>query len=675
MVDVQHDDSDVESTESLPDLLPVTADPVVPEHVVGDPLVGSSSAKDVVSGGRGDLQAAGGSNGCQLETESFARLCAASHGTFERDTTVGKIEGRMPMDAFRMHQIGEQGVPITNWDPEPFIPFAKSNRSIPCSDELAEKEFGYPKMPDDMKQPSFFKEELGKMQDPRYNKNLGRSVQDQEFWNEAARVPWAKVLLRREAYWNARKEVWLSQYGRVEKMNKARAQVGDMLEDCTMDIKRLVAPMLKYKVVEHMLENAVGHAEEMGMSFQEYLQNPDVLTILQNARKRLDAGGEVEAQYIQDQFDVYAKKASEVLQDILENEEKERGRILMDMQGLKVALDFGTKCKKDGVLESQKGNWDEALVSWRQGDQVLRKFRAPDHRIEENEMIMELHSAVLKNLAQAAIKLGHWSEAIDAADRVLEMNDEDHKAWFRKACALEGLGRFSEARTCLEKVEDVAVGRPDRDRIEKDITQRRTKLEDVEARQKKDHERMIQQGLQQQIFSADRATAPPAFTLESHSEGCGGDTVSLPAAQLEDNYDANSIIQARMAFRGSSVQKVTRRKITRDGAWDLLDSLETAYQDPGFIAQVDKLIQDVHFDSKQFMLNLNKVSLPIQRPILEKWGFEASPQGVEEMMKAIQDHSHGPGSDAKLRTRWNEVQKQLYGSGELRMYDRMCGNS
>mmetsp|Transcript_49624 Transcript_49624/g.153456 ORF Transcript_49624/g.153456 Transcript_49624/m.153456 type:complete len:99 (+) Transcript_49624:1-297(+) len=80
-------------------------------------------------------------------------------------------------------------------------------------------------------------------------------------------------------------------------------------------------------------------------------------------------------------------------------------------------------------------------------------------------MILELHSAVLRNLAQAAIKLELWGEAIDAADRVLEMNSDDHKAWFRKACALEGLGNFTDARVCLDRIEEIAVGRPDRDRL------------------------------------------------------------------------------------------------------------------------------------------------------------------------------------------------------------------
>jgi len=239
----------------------------------------------------------------------------------------------------------------------------------------------------------------------------------------------------------------LEQYNTIMRHNRGREEVGELLEDCPMDIKRLVAPIAKYRIVESLLLSVNDEAKETGIPFVELMRRPDTMGELYSARQRLDEGGDAEAQFLQDQMDAMVKRANEAMEEEQKRKEKERGRILIDMQGLKMALDFGQKCKKDGLVEWQRGNWEEAIASWRQGDDTLRKFRAPRRSANENAMILELHSAVLRNLAQAAIKLELWGEAIDAADRVLEMNSDDHKAWFRKACALEGLGNFTDARS------------------------------------------------------------------------------------------------------------------------------------------------------------------------------------------------------------------------------------
>merc|ERR1712232_841858 len=104
-----------------------------------------------------------------------------------------------------------------------------------------------------------------------------------------------------------------------------------------------------------------------------------------------------------------------------------------------------------------------------------------------------------------------------------------------------------------------------------------------------------------------------------------------------------------------------RMRLTRDGAEDLLIELRRAYSETSFQKQIRKMAIDVRRDRVEFMKNMGKVCLPVQSPILVRWGFEPSAKGVREMQAAIQDHTVGENIDAALRTMADEVTQILYG--------------
>mmetsp|Transcript_145911 Transcript_145911/g.269079 ORF Transcript_145911/g.269079 Transcript_145911/m.269079 type:complete len:800 (+) Transcript_145911:87-2486(+) len=588
-----------------------------------------------------------------------------------------------------------------------------------CSDELAEGEYGYPKATEDEKDPDWWREEAVKiMTDPRHNPNLlVKDHKSQEFWDNANRFPWAKTILRKEQHWNNRRSQWSVQYQKVNEMNISRADVCELLEDCPMDMKRLVQPILKYKIVEALLWNFNNEAKEIGVSFRERIMSPENVEQVRAVRQRLDEGGEEEAKKMQDNFDAMIADAHAKLDKEKREKDKEAGRVIIDMEGLKVALDHGEKCKKDGVLEWGKGNSKEALLSWRQGDEALKRFRAPWKNVKENQMIIELHSALLKNIAQACLKLENWNEAIDAADRALEMNDEDHKAWFRKACALEGLGKFDEAEACLEHIEEIAVGRPDRDRIAKDTHARREKIQAEREKNERRQQHMLQSALQKGIFGSERKQALPPDGEKPKTEksqaaieappkpeelkfvekekaqrkvkrglkpGEFRPGEKPPAAIRREEAEAKwKEEQSRLGLPADQVGRANakpppsadRPRLTADATWDLLEALEEAYTDPWFRDRINKLIGDVRLNPELFMKHLQPVAMEARRPVLEKWGFEASPKGVQEMKLAIQDHLRGPNTNAKLRDRVYEVNKALYGAPELQMYERVHGQN
>lgn len=501
----------------------------------------------------------------------------------------------------------------------------------PCNEDLCEDELGYPKWPDEMKDPEYFKKELQRMrEDPRNNANRGRSMEDQEFWNEAARLPWAKVLLRKEQYWTERRNVWLQQYGKVVRGNRGRLRLGEELEECSVELRRLVAPVLHCRVVEQLLLTALEEADDLQLTLSDFLEDSPGRELLAElnatcCRLACDTREEQDRQatLMQEELDGRLREAQQAAQKELD--QATPARTIIDMEGLRVALEYGQKCRKDGLVEYQRGNFEEALHSWRQGDLGLRRFRAPMRCEDENTMLRELHGSVLRNLSQAALKLGRYGEALDAANRAialtggrglgqsagdalgcgLEASGEiDVKAWYRRHLALEGLGHVRESAACLQYIEEAATCRPDGERLRRDCQRRREKMRKQQRRRTAEEGRMVRRGLRSGVFAGDRP--------ESSEQALVPSETSPWSAGLAD--PAAACTEAAGGSRGSGDSK----HLTHEGATELLEDLRRAYTEPSFVRRVDKLSKDVRFDAREFAPQLARLSFEAQTPILKK---------------------------------------------------------
>jgi len=120
------------------------------------------------------------------------------------------------------------------------------------------------------------------------------------------------------------------------------------------------------------------------------------------------------------------------------------------------------------------------------------------------------------------------------------------------------------------------------------------------------------------------------------------------------------------ALEAPAASTCPRKRLTKDSAADLLEELRHVYEDTVFRKQVAKLARDVRWDKTEFVFHLRKVAMEVQRPILERWGFDASLQGVSEVELALQDHTRGaPGTatgfDGALKEKSDLVTRLLYG--------------
>lgn len=513
-------------------------------------------------------------------------------------------------------------------------------------------ELGYPKVPTEWNE-QYFSELMEKEKsDPRVNPNLLLSTNDADFWYNAARKPYAKAIQRSEKHWTQRRNVWLRQYDTVMMLNETREELTEQLEDCSMEVKRLVAPILQYKITEATMYNFLREARELNTTLSELLQSEEKVTMLRGLRKRIDTGGAADAERMMEEYDMRSRRLMFDKHRAKEMEKKER--VLSDCDTLVKCLNWGQKCKKDGMIEWANGNYEEALASWRQAEDALKKFKAPESDKNGNAIIAELHIAVLKNVAQAAIKCGYYTEALDAADDAIKIDDKDHKAWFRQACALEGLGRFEEAEEALSRIQELAVGLPDQRRIQKDAQAKRDKLQALADRNNATQKRGLEKALAKGIFGGDRERLPVASTPKKD-----------PEALLEVEAEK---LQAAVPHSGP------RKRLTKDGADDLLEDLRSAYSETPFQKQVRKLALDVRRDRVEFMTHMRKVCLSVQQPILQKWGFEPSAKGVKEMQAAIQDHTIGQKADDSLRDKADKVTQVLYGDMYSVVYSGLQGS-
>lgn len=516
-------------------------------------------------------------------------------------------------------------------------PQVRAEASAPAPQYTKEqlKEWAYPEYDPNFDNPEWLREQFRKeREDPRENANFWLTEEDPEFWDNVARRPYARALLRSEEHWRMRKNTWLQQFQSVQELNKYRAENVERLESCSMEMRRLCLPMMKYKIVELYLMQIAKQSVERGVPFAQLIETAENRRQLLQFRATADIDGEKGAT---DLFLAWDAQNVRYNADEKEKEERQQ-RPPTSVLELNEALAFGLKCKKDGVLEWEKGNHEEALRSWREGHKTLRKLIVPATHPVERQQLDEVHIAVLKNLSQAAIKLGHWNEGLEAAENALKIDDEDHKAWFRRACALEGLGRLDEIEECLQRIDEISVGRSDQERLQKDTQTKREKVQELKILEEATQKRMFERGMEKSLWSEQRSR-----------------TNNLP---LRAKVPGPPAISQKVKVKPLDEGK--RKRLTRDGVEDMLKDLSEAYKDSTFRGQVRKLARDVH-DQAEFLCYLGKVALSVQKPVLEKWGFEASEYGVNEMTRAIQDHTRGKDPDLELRAQAEMTMRDLYG--------------
>jgi len=109
-------------------------------------------------------------------------------------------------------------------------------------------------------------------------------------------------------------------------------------------------------------------------------------------------------------------------------------------------IEEATKLKEEGNAEFKKGNYEEACVKY--NNAVLHISQSQqggpdDDKIQDTQ---DLAKVCRLNLANASLKTKQWSVAIDNCTKVLETDENNTKALFRRGCALQACSLVEEAK-------------------------------------------------------------------------------------------------------------------------------------------------------------------------------------------------------------------------------------
>jgi len=472
-------------------------------------------------------------------------------------------------------------------------------------------------------------------------------INSQAFWNEFMRRPDAKAAYQAERTLQEKKKRWLEDRDEIEERGRRRQLVADALEDAPAELKKLIAPMFHIRVVEQFLWMVYDECEKHKANFHEKLRDEQTNTHLRRLRENFQEGGEERMQDVEKQWQ---SMCTDIADDI--EKKKEQKPMPIDIHTLKHVLEFGQECKREGNLKFQEGLYEEALAIYSQGDDVMKKWKVEKHLKNEHKWLKDYHLACLKNKAQAALKLELFQTALEASEGALALDEEDHKAWYRKVQALKGLGKFTEAETALQKLEDVAQWCPDRRQILRDCEAERKRIRLAAQKHRQGTKDMLGKAFQAGIFSGDR---------EKELEDATKQAEALPQQE-----EIDAIVDANMPKEPG--QKLERNiKLTGALAGELIDELSEAYSARWFQERVRKCARDSGYERTIFLLRLKDIAYEVQKPVLEKWGFEGSHHGVREMQAAIRETvGTEPGQEMPvwLKEKQDRCRELLYGSKE-----------
>eukprot|EP00930_Biecheleria_cincta_P005039 TRINITY_DN105968_c0_g1_i1.p1 TRINITY_DN105968_c0_g1~~TRINITY_DN105968_c0_g1_i1.p1 ORF type:complete len:535 (-),score=157.41 TRINITY_DN105968_c0_g1_i1:1-1605(-) len=516
-------------------------------------------------------------------------------------------------------------------------------------------------------------------------RTMAKDVRNPEFWNKFMQRAEVQAVMRKKLKYESAAEA--AQKTKMDKMERKqrRYEIMDELMRCATNVKHLISPMFRYKITQQYLWKVLCEARQEGLLFCDKLRQPQVYHRLQAIKAEITAGPygvagwQAEEEVEEDLMDKMVVEA-DCIPGGIDGEAPDRKQVL-DRREIQGVLDFGQRIKSEGNEAFANENWEGALTRYCQGDEMLKNFAAEPHLAKENKELKTMHRQCLNNKANAALKMDQWQNALRAADAALKLKSDDEKALFRKAQALEGLGRTDEALEVLDEVEQIAEDLDEefREQILDDVRERKEEIKDVERRAAKDFNRMFKAMGDKQVFGggrflADGTSPPPALTgAEERKIKAMKDRQEYMDAkakwELEQRRKEGKPLFDREEPKEPDMPTPNKppigyrtaqrsRTITKAQAQQLLEDLLEAYSKADFQKQVHADAKAVMFEYQPFLRRLRRTAAVVQEPILSKWGFDPSEEGLQEMMLCLSDHTL---RDQALRKLADESTKMLYG--------------
>lgn len=237
----------------------------------------------------------------------------------------------------------------------------------------------------------------------------------------------------------------MDEFESLHELTGQREQLAVALQDLDAESQRLIYPILRLKMVQHILFAALKETRKNGTSFVQAVRRKSLLDMLEKVRDELNNDPE-NAKRIENEW-------FHTMQCNLEHQElkkpKRERQVLPATQMLPI-IQSGVQLRINGNHKFKEKDYKSALMMYMQGCVGFEMYCATND--QDQKLLDDVHVQVRKNTAGAAIKTRDYTLCIHSCDKVLEMMPGDTKSLYRRALANWRLGEIEKASADLETI-------------------------------------------------------------------------------------------------------------------------------------------------------------------------------------------------------------------------------
>eukprot|EP00899_Mesostigma_viride_P004330 jgi/Mesvir1/13899/Mv16025-RA.2 len=245
---------------------------------------------------------------------------------------------------------------------------------------------------------------------------------------------------------------------KVDRRYKA-LELRESVLDCDDYTKRLIAPYLDYPVLRNVLAS---FNNDKDRSFREWVENPQVMSMLQRSKEMLDAGHITEEELETNLTAVLAQKNNPASENF---KLASYQAVKLNTMQLVPALNEHLSLRRAGNEYYQEREFEQAMLLYRKALAVVEfvQGRSP----HDQEEIDKNRVTVLLNIAAVELECKNYGHAVEVCAKALELEPENSKGLLRRAKANIRRHEYEDAKKDLALLKKVDPYNFDADKEER----------------------------------------------------------------------------------------------------------------------------------------------------------------------------------------------------------------
>eukprot|EP00922_Rhytidocystis_sp_ex-Travisia-forbesii_P004893 GHVS01007163.1.p1 GENE.GHVS01007163.1~~GHVS01007163.1.p1 ORF type:complete len:529 (-),score=100.44 GHVS01007163.1:214-1800(-) len=472
----------------------------------------------------------------------------------------------------------------------------------------------------------------------------------EEFWHDFMRRPEAQKALKLE------QKMLMKEHAKElsSEYDEESAELKSALLQCSVEVKHLVRPIVRYQMVHRILHNLLKECKANGNDFNYELSRPDStiarqLKALHNEwksdpenvkalqEKWTDICLEAKQKITQDSHvkkehtwkDIPSEELAERLSkgEIMPRDEwipgVSEGKRKLDANSLKQHLTLGEQMRRDGLECYQKEDYEMAFTRFTQGVQLLNWVDGTNS--DDSRMVEEMFVAHLRNQALAAIKCEKYHEALKACNTIIQDIDEhDGKAHYRRGKAYGLLGMIKYAKDDYMFI--IKSPYADRDAV-KAAKVAMNELRAIVNKYRNNARNIVTKSIAEDTFSENRegsGSIPPSScprNLPPSMKGPAGRRRQWFSEAPVKVDEANGVDQQPKPPPPPMGAHRLEPWLSVEKTRELLEDLLDIYTTDKVQQEIDVCKKLADYEERRTLVRIRKVLPAVQMPLLHRYGL------------------------------------------------------